>query len=81
MQHTHGTVAASVARSTVTCLLVEQVFSQCPDLFFFFFFLLVGARDAREEQVQPGGRCGGLEGAAAQRGGLSTWDFFPSQGE
>lgn len=23
----------------------------------------VGARDAREEQVQPGGRCGGLEGA------------------
>lgn len=37
--------------------------------------------DARQEQVQPGGRCGGLEGAAAQRGGLPAWDLFPSQGE
>lgn len=41
----------------------------------------VGARDAREEQVQPGGRCGGLPGAAAQRGGLPAWHLFPSQGE
>ena len=39
------------------------------------------ARDAGEEQVQPGGRCGGLSGAAAQRGGLSARDLFPSQGE
>ena len=38
-------------------------------------------RDAREEQVQPGGRCGGLEGAAPQRGGVPAWDSFPSQGE
>lgn len=41
----------------------------------------LGARDAREEQVQPGGWCGGLEGAAPQRGGVPARDMFPSQGE